>query len=154
MAKRRIGTRSKRLVVAVAAVLFAALVSAPASSREGAPVTGVLIERTVTAVVTVHGDGRPPDVSEMAGFERRVDPSGRTISEGPFPVQAGPLEPLGWQHQCVDNGPVCGPDDGSTVFQGSLASAVWEFYDDTPRDHRFRVALFFAVACANPGACP
>ena len=294
-------------MVAAAAVLLAASAPAPASGREGAPVAGVLIERMVTAVVAVHADGRPPEVSELAGFERRVDPSGRTLSEGPFPVPPGPEEPVGvfgcaargtargfrdhsaagpvrldvdvagdtsrsvfhlyslaggrtvdgrptlqvlacmagrgqagegrrllqagigaayddtehthllgrvwldgdpaareeagfsffgaadtgadgwveqepagkvegsligpfesgfndyfrnaavgwWQHPCLDDGPVCGPADGSTAFQGSLASAVWEFYDDAAaRDHRFRVAAFFAVACANPAACP
>jgi hypothetical protein len=58
-----------------------------------------------------------------------------------------------WQHPCLDDGTMCGPADGSTVFQGSLAAAVWEFYDDVPRDHRFRIASFLAVACADPGAC-
>jgi hypothetical protein len=271
-------------------------------------VAGVLVERVVTAVVTVPADGGPVSVSEPSGFERRVDPSGRTLSEGGFPVPSGVrLEPVGafgcsargsspgfrdhseaapvrldvdvgggaarsvfhvyslvggrqmegrptvqvlicsagggrpaggnqrllqagvgaaygdtqdshllgknwldgptpprgegsfsffgaadtgadgwleqepagevegsligpfpsgfddyfanaaagwWQHPCVDDGPVCGPADGSTVFQGSLAGALWEFYDDGARDYRFRVALFLAVACANPGACP
>jgi hypothetical protein len=28
-----------------------------------------------------------------------------------------------WQHGCVDDGPVCGPADGSAVFQGSVAGA-------------------------------
>ncbi len=300
------GPRVRRLVVGAAAVLVAAHVAAPASGREGAPVAGVLVERILTAVVTVHGDGRPPEVSEVAGFERRVDPSGRTIAEGPFPVQPGAAEPLGvfgcsgrgdapgfldhseaagpvrldvdvagdgarsafhvyslaggrtvegrdalqvmvcmagggragegrrllqagvgaayddtehthllgkrwldgptpprgedgyvffgsdtgadgwveqepagkvegsligpfdsdfndyfrnaaagwWQHPCLDDGPACGPADGSTAFQGSLAGALWEFYDDAPRDYRFRVAVFFAMACTNPDACP
>jgi hypothetical protein len=153
----------------------------------------LLLERIITAVVTVHGDGRPPGVSEVTGFERRVDPSGRTISEGHFPVQPRAVEPLGvfgcsgrgdapgfrdhseavgpvrldvdvagdaarsafhvyslaggrgvegrstlqvlvyyfanaaagwWQHRCVDDGPVCGPADGSTVFQGSFGRRV------------------------------
>jgi hypothetical protein len=305
---RRTRTWVRRLAVVAVAVLVAAGSPTPASGREGAPVIGMLVERTVTEVVTVHADGRPPEGSELQSFERRVDPSGRTISEGSIPVAretadsigvfgcsgrgnaegfrdhsqpAGPVhldlvvagakarsvfhvyslaegrtvggrpatqvlvcmagggqardgrrllqagmgaayddtenthilgkswldgtpaardeagfsffgaadtgadgwveqEPAGkvegsmigpfpsafddyfrnaaagwWQHPCVDDGPVCGPADGSTVFQGSLAGAVWEFYDeDAFRDHRFRVALFLTVNCPTLVGCP
>ncbi|MGH8993539.1 MAG: hypothetical protein ACRDZ7_18675 [Acidimicrobiia bacterium] len=293
----------QRLLVGAVLILLASQASVPASGLESAPVTGVRIERTVTAVVTVHPDGRAPEVSEPAGFERRLQPFVATISEGPVPVapagaepigvfgcngrgrepgyrdlsaaagpvrlgvgdgagavfhlyslaggrtvdgpgtlqvlvcmaggarsgegrrllQAGvgaayddtevthligrrwldaatpargedgylfsgsadagadgwveqepagwlegsPLGPFGsdfddygrnatagwWKHPCVDDGPVCGPTDGSTVFQGSLAGALWEFSDDTTVDRRFRVVLFLAEACLNPSAC-
>lgn len=87
---------TKRRLVALAAVLGLASLAVPASGREGGPVAGVLVERVITAVGTVHPDERPPSVSETSGFERRVDPSGRTLSEGGFPVSsAGPLEPVG-----------------------------------------------------------
>ncbi|MGH9034694.1 MAG: hypothetical protein ACRD0O_02950, partial [Acidimicrobiia bacterium] len=59
-----------------------------------------------------------------------------------------------WKHPCVDDGPICGPADGSMVFQGSLAGALWEFSDGTTAERRFRVVLFLAEACINPGACP
>ncbi|MGH9039885.1 MAG: hypothetical protein ACRDZ3_06605 [Acidimicrobiia bacterium] len=293
----------QRLLVGAVVILLTSPTTLPASGLESAPVTGVRIERTVTAVVTVHPDGRAPEVSEPEGFERRLQPFVTTISEGPVPVApaaepagvfgckgrgrepgfrdlsvtAGPVrlgagdgagavfhlysmaggrtvegrdtlqvmvcmaggarsadgrrllqagvgaayddtdvtrligrrwldaatpprgedgylffgsaeagadgwmeqEPVGWlegspvspfdsdfsdyarnaavgwwKHPCVDDGPVCGPTDGSTVFQGTLAGALWEFSDDTTADRRFRVVLFIAEACINPTACP
>ena len=82
--RTRPGTRSPLVVIAT--VLCSGAIAVPASGREGAPVAGVLIERTVTAIVTVHAGGQPPSVTEVNGFERRVDPTGRTISEGSFDV--------------------------------------------------------------------
>lgn len=86
------------------------------------------------------------------------DPSGELEGSflGPFPTDFDNYFRNGmagwWEHPCLD-GDACGPTDGSAVFQGSLAGGLWEFYDDTPRDYRFRVALFFAVACAEPLDC-
>lgn len=57
-----------------------------------------------------------------------------------------------WEHPCLD-GAGCTPADGSAAFQGSLAGGLWEFYD-LPRSYRFRLALFFAVACVDPLSCP
>lgn len=73
-----------------AAVAWLVGVVVPVSAREGAPVAGVLVERVFTAVVSVPLDGGPASVSEPEGFERRVDPSGTTMSEGPVPVSSGP----------------------------------------------------------------
>ena len=292
----------QRLLVGAVVILLASQASGPVWSLESAPVTGVLIQRTVSAVVTVHPDGRAPEVSEPAGFERRLQPFVATFSEGPVPVTPAGAEPIGvfgcegrggepgfrdlsaaagpvrlgigdsarsafhlyslagrtvdgrstlqvmvcmaggarsgegrrllqagvgaayddaedgyllnrrwldaatpargedgylfsgsadagaagwveqeptgwldgsslgpfdsdfddyslnaaagwWKHPCVDDGPLCGPDDGSTVFQGSLAGALWEFSDDTTVDRRFRVVLFLAEACTTPNAC-
>jgi hypothetical protein len=92
------GTRSaaRSFLVGTVAVVCVANVAVPASGREGAPVAGMLIERIVTAIVAVHGNGQPPSVSEVNGFERRVDTAGRTISEEPFDVApSADLEPVG-----------------------------------------------------------
>ncbi|MGH8992423.1 MAG: hypothetical protein ACRDZ7_13015 [Acidimicrobiia bacterium] len=108
----------------VVAVLCAAHFARPAAGREGTPVTGVLIERMVTAMLTVHGDARPPSVTELTGFERRVDPSGRTISEGSFDVPAAAdLEPIG-RFGCSGQGDEPGFRDHSEPVPVRLSVAM------------------------------
>jgi hypothetical protein len=92
----RTRSAARSFLVGTVAVVCVANVAVPASGREGAPVAGMLIERIVTAIVAVHGNGQPPSVSEVNGFERRVDTAGRTISEGSFDVApSADLEPVG-----------------------------------------------------------
>ena len=141
MANRRTWSSARSLIVGTVAVVCLGDVAVPASGREGAPVAGVLIER----------------IGASGSIEQ--DPSGVLKGSflGPFPSGFDDYFVNGvagwWEHPCHD-GAACGPADGSPVFQGSLAGGVWEFYDDPGGDYRFRVASFFAVACADPLTCP
>lgn len=121
------------LIAALAAVTFPGV---GAFAWEGPPVAGVRVERMLTAVVTVRLDG-PVIVGEAGGFERRVDPSGRVLSETALApgidLPATPLgdfgcAPDGTRPGFVDHSETGGPVRLGIDVPGGSSSAVFHAY--------------------------
>lgn len=89
--------------MALLAATAAVSAGVPAVGREGAPVAGIRVERVLSAVLTI-GPGGRTEISEVGGFERRVDPSGEVLAETDLePHDGRPLPPLG-EFRCVGQG--------------------------------------------------
>ena len=76
----------------------------PAAAQEdGALVAGVRVDRVLSAVLTITGDGRTA-LSDLSGFERRLAPNGEVLSETDLEADdEAPLKPLG-EFRCVGQG--------------------------------------------------
>lgn len=74
-----------------------------AAQEEAAPVGGVRVDRVLSAVLTITGDGRT-ELSDLSGFERRSAPNGDVLSELHLePDDEAPLKPLG-EFRCAGQG--------------------------------------------------